>query len=166
MKKNHYVVLSLFICILFAACNSTKGSAEYLEIKEQPSAIIHILDDSSDSDYKLSKVNNRKIERVKTENGAVKVPSEKPLKLHFEKSSRASNTSTAGKASSLEKTDSTYSWTVESPKTTVTETTVVQEIIFDCPELNEAHEYTLTVFPEGFRLEEISNSVVITEGRF
>ena len=87
----------------FTACKSTETYTDYINIKEQPSAIIHIIDDSSDSDYKISKVNNIKIEKLKTGSDAIKIPSGKAFTLHFSKTSTSSNTSTTGKTSSFEK---------------------------------------------------------------
>lgn len=166
MKKECCVVLSLVFGFFLTACSSTKDSAKVMDIREQPSAVIHILDDSSDSDYKFSKVNDRKIERMKSGKDTVKVPSGKTIMLHFEKSSMTSTVAAKEKTTSVEKTDNACTWTVESPGTSVTDTIKVFEIIFDCPELQENQEYTLSVSAEGFRLEESSTLTLITEGKF
>ncbi|HBB12939.1 MAG TPA: hypothetical protein DCZ76_01525 [Treponema sp.] len=150
----------------FTACKSTETYTDYINIKEQPSAIIHIIDDSSDSDYKLSKVNNIKIEKLKTGSDAINIPSGKAFTLHFSKTSTSSNTSTTGKTSSFEKNDNTYSLTVNSPKTATTVTNTVQEINYDCSELKENKEYMLSIFSEVFRLEESGTLTLITEGSF
>ena len=164
MKQKNYIITSLILAIFFTACKSTETYTDYINIKEQPSAIIHIIDDSSD--YKLSKVNNIKIEKLKTGSDAIKIPSGKAFTLHFSKTSTSSNTSTTGKTSSFEKNDNTYSWTVNSPKTTTTVTNTVQEINYDCSELKENQEYMLSIFSEGFRLEESGTFTLITEGSF
>ena len=166
MKQKNYIITSLILAIFFTACKSTETYTDYINIKEQPSAIIHIIDDSSDSDYKIYKVNNIKIEKLKTGSDAIKIPSGKAFTLHFSKTSTSSNTSTTGKTSSFEKNDNTYSWTVNSPKTATTVTNTVQEINYDCSELKENKEYMLSIFSEGFRLEESETLILITEGSF
>ncbi|MBP5436579.1 MAG: hypothetical protein J6Y30_01215 [Treponema sp.] len=85
MKQKNYIITSLILAIFFTACKSTETYTDYINIKEQPSAIIHIIDDSSDSDYKLSKVNNIKIEKLKTGSDAIKIHSGKAFTLHFSK---------------------------------------------------------------------------------
>lgn len=166
MKQKLYITASLILVIFFTACKSTKISSDYIKIKEQPSAIIHIIDDSSDSDYKLSKVNNIKIENLKTGNDTIKIPAGRNFTLHFSKISTTSNTSTTGKSSSFEKKGNTYSWTVESPKTTVSVTNTVQEINYNCSELQENQEYILSIFSEGFLLKESGSFTLILEGSF
>lgn len=161
-ETKKYIITSLILAIFFTACKSTETYTNYINIKEQPSAIIHIIDDSSDSDYKLSKVNNIKIEKLKTGSDAIKIPSGKAFTLHFSKTSTSSNTSTTGKTSSFEKNDNTYSWTVNSPKTATTVTNTVQEINYDCSELKENQEYMFSIFSEGFRLEESGTLTLIT----
>lgn len=140
----------MILAIFFTACKSTETYTDYINIKEQPSAIIHIIDDSSDSDYKLSKVNNIKIEKLKTGSDAIKIPSGKAFTLHFSKTSTSSNASTTGKTSSFEKNDNTYSWTVNSPKTATTVTNTVQEINYDCSELKEIKNICFPFFRKFF----------------
>ena len=176
MKKKHCIILSLCFITILASCKSTKTSTErvnneektstIIHIKEQPSAIIHIADDSFDSDYKLSKVNKITIQKLKTENDAIKVPAGKKITLHFEKSSTTSNTNTQGETFTHNKTADTYSWSAESSKTTVSVTTTTQKIIFDCPELKENQEYTVFVSAKGFELKENNSFTLITEGKF
>ncbi|MBO4386613.1 MAG: hypothetical protein J5817_06290 [Treponema sp.] len=166
MKKKYCIFVLLFV-LVFTNCMSAKPSAEYdCILIAPPSAVIHIRDNSSDSDFKLSKVDNIKIENIKAGDDAIKVPALKTLTLHFKKSITSSETSTKGKTSSVEITDNTYSWTVESPKTTVTERTEIQEISYDCPCLKEGQEYSLTISAEGFILKENGNLTMIAEGKF
>ena len=50
MKQKNYIITSLILAIFFTPCKSTETYRDYIYIKEQPSAIIHIIDDSSDSE--------------------------------------------------------------------------------------------------------------------
>ncbi len=166
MKKKHCFILGLCFITILTSCKSTKNSKEYINIEEQPSAIIHIFDDSSEIDYKLSKVNKIKIQKLEIGNDTIKVPAGKTITLHFVKSSTTSNTNTQDKTSYFDKKGNTYSWSTESSKSTVTVTNKIQGTIFNCPELKENQEYTLSISSEGFVLEENNNFTLITEGSF
>lgn len=166
MKKKYCLTLGLCFITILTSCKSTKNLTEYINIEKQPSAIIHIFDESSDLDFKLSKVNKIKIQKLEIGNDTIKVSSGKTITLHFEKNSTTSNTNSQNKTSYLDKKGNTYSWTTESSKSTVTVINKVQEIIFNCPELKENQEYTLSISSEGFVLEEKNSFNLITEGSF
>ena len=161
MNKKFYIILSLCLISFFMACRSTEIPAEHINIKERPTAIIHILDNSSDLDYKLSKVNN-----ISLRSDTVKVPSAKAITFIFEKITTSANTTTKDKSTSFEQTENSFSWTAESATKTVTVTNTIQDLSFTCPELQENQEYTLSISSEGFVLKENSGSTLITEGSF